>query len=62
MVYLVMCWKWQLYKSLVRKISKCKMEDYKASLVNKLLRVSCMTGAQFFFIQQCETFGKKHHV
>ena len=46
----------------VRKISKCKVEHYKAPLVNKLLRVSCINEAYFFIFNNPKTFVNKHQV
>ena len=52
----------KVYNYPVRKISKCKMEHHKASLVNKLLAVSCMTEAQFFLSNNPKHFVNKQQV
>ena len=50
----------KLYKYPVRKISKCKMEHHNASLVNKLLGVSCMHN--FSLSNNPKHFVNKQHV
>ena len=52
----------KLYNYPVRKISKCKMEHHKASLVNKLLGVSCLTEAKFSLSNNQTHFVNKQHV